>query len=126
MRNSFWAAALFATVALVGCGYDNPKTGSEVDVSGTVTGPDGKALTGVSITFQPAEAGARPSSFPLKADGTFSGKMIVGKYLYSVSAGEGDRKGEAIVSKLPDNYKKVDENRKVEVTSSGGVLKLTF
>ena len=88
---------------------------------------DGRPLTGVNIVFQPAEAGARPESFPLKADGSFAMKMVLGKYLYYVAGkSDSDTRGEAIVSKLPEAYRKADANRSIEVGSSGGTLSLKF
>ena len=128
MRNLLCAIALLATVGLTGCfGYKSTTAGTEVDVRSTVIGPDGKALTGLSITFQPAEAGARPETFPLKADGSFTGKMLVGKYRYYLSGkSESDRSAEVLLSRLPESYRKAEEKRIVDVDSGGGTLTLKF
>lgn len=127
MRRTALALAFACCLGLVGCtSYKTSETGSEVDVSGTVTGPDGKPITGLNIMFQPAEAGARPESLVLKADGTFAAKMVVGKYLYYVApAKEGDPRAEAIWLKLPEGYRKADTGRSVEVKSAGA-LSLKF
>ncbi len=121
MRNIFCTVALLGVIGLAGCSsYKDTSPGTEVDVNGTVTGPDGKPLTGVNIVFQPAEAGTRPESIPLKPDGTFTTKMLVGKYLYFVAPkGDSDARGEAIVNKLPESYRKADTNRSIEIGSSG-------
>ncbi len=128
MRNWLCAIALVGVLGLVGCSsYKSTTPGTEVDVNGVVTGPDGRPLTGLNIVFQPAEAGARPESVPLKADGSFAMKMVVGKYLYYVAGkGDSDTRGEAIVNKLPEAYRKADANRSIEVGSSGGTLSLKF
>lgn len=126
MRNLIGAVALFALFGLAGCGgYVSTTPGTEVDVTGTVTVADGKSLAGLNIAFQPGEAGARPVSLPLKADGTFSGKMVVGKYLYYLAGkSESDTKAEALLSKFPAEQRKADQGRSVEV--KGGALSIKF
>ena len=126
MRNLISAAALFTMVGLVGCGgYVSTTPGTEVDVTGTVTVADGKSVAGLNIVFQPGEAGARPESFPLKADGGFAGKMVVGKYLYYLAGkSESDRNAEALLSKFPVEQRKADQGRSVDV--KGGALAIKF
>jgi len=126
MRRTAFALALVCSLGFVGCSsYKTSETGAEVDVTGTVTGSDGKPVTGLNIVFQPGEAGARPESFPLKADGGFSGKMVVGKYLYYLAGkSESDRNAEALLSKFPAEHRKADQGRSVEV--KGGPLKIKF
>lgn len=120
------AVAAVALFALAGCtGYVTTTPGVEVEVSGVVNKPDGKPLTGLNVIFHPAEAGAQPTGFPLKADGSFSGKMIAGKYRYFVGpAVEGDKKADPILKGLPDAYKTPDDSRTVDVR--GGKVELKF
>jgi hypothetical protein len=60
----------------------------------------------------------------LGADGAFSGKIKSGTYAYYlVPATEGDAKGEAVLKKLPEKYRKADANRAV---NAGGKVELKW
>jgi hypothetical protein len=112
-------------LAIIGCGGGADITpGAEVDVNGTVTVAGGKLPVGVSIAFQPTGGTARPASFPLNADGTFSGKMIVGKYSYYLSIPEGNAKLEAALKSVPESARKASLERQIDV--KGGALQLSF
>jgi hypothetical protein len=112
-------------VAAVGCGYHEPTPVQDVDISGNVTGPDGQPVRDVNVYFQPASAGAQPAGFKLAADGSFTGKVKEGTYTYYlVPMSEGDRRGEAILNKLPEPYKKADEKRTVK--ANGGKVDLKW
>lgn len=111
----------------VGCsGYVSTSPGSEVDVSGKINGPDGKPLNDVFLHFQPTGGDAMPIQFPLK-NGSFSGKMIAGKYTYYLGApesGPNARKAETILKSLPATWKAGSLDRQISV--SGGPLELKF
>lgn len=118
-----FAGAVLA--AAVGCGYIEPAPIQDVDISGNVAGPDGQPVKDVNVYFQPASAGAQPAGFKLAADGSFSGKIKEGTYTYYlVPVSEGDRRGEAILNKLPEPYKKPDEKRTVK--ANGGRVELKW
>ena len=120
MRRSFLAAGLVAAVGLVGCGPDTPVSTTTVDVTGTLTDAGGKPLKDVSVGLYPASLGAQPSGLKVAADGTLSGKVVAGDYLWSV-APVGEAKGaelkrsEAAVKAMPAGYAEPDQNRKVTI-----------
>lgn len=117
----------FSLTAFVGCGgYISTTPGKDVDVSGTVNGPDGKPVKDVVLYFQPTGGDAMPIQFPIK-NGSFSGKMIAGKYTYYLGApqtGPDVRKAEAILKSFPGPWKEGSLDRQIDV--SGGVLELKF
>jgi hypothetical protein len=111
--------------AAVGCGYYEPTPVQDVDISGAVAGPDGQPVKDVNVYFQPASGGAQPAGFKLAADGSFSGKIKAGTYTYYLMPTvEGDPRGEAILKKLPEQYRKADEKR--TVTAGGGKVELKW
>lgn len=123
--NGWRLTAAAVLVAAVGCGYIEPSPVEDVDISGTVTGPDGQPVKDVNVYFQPASGGAQPAGFKLGADGSFSGKIKAGTYTYYlVPVSEGDARGEAILKKLPEQYKKADDKRTVK--ASGGRVELKW
>jgi hypothetical protein len=114
--------------SVIGCsGYVSTTPGTDVDVSGTVRGPDGKPLNDVVLYFQPTGGEAMPNQFPLK-NGSFSGKMIVGKYTYYLGAplqtGPSQKKAETILKTMPASWKEGSLDRQIDV--SGGTLELKF
>lgn len=112
-------------VASVGCGYYEPTPVQDVDISGNVSGPDGQPVKDLNVYFQPASGGAQPAGFKLGPDGSFSGKIKAGTYTYYlVPVSEGDQRGEAILKKLPDQYKKPDDKR--TVSANGGRVELKW
>lgn len=117
----------FPVLGLVGCtGYVSTTPGVDVEVSGTVNGPDGKPVKDVVLYFQPTGGEAMPIQFPLK-NGTFSGRMIAGKYTYFLGApqmGSDIRKAETILKSFPATWKEGSLDRQISV--SGGVLELKF
>ena len=118
----------FPLLSFVGCsGYVSTSSGTDVEVSGTVNGPDGKPVKDVVLYFQPTGGEAMPNQFPLK-NGSFSGKMIAGKYTYylgaPVQAGTDQRKAETILKSMPAAWKAGSLDRQISV--SGGTLELKF
>jgi hypothetical protein len=108
---------------IMGCGgADTTTPGTDVNVTGTVTLSTGPIPAGVSISFQPTGGATLPATFPLKADGSFSGKMKAGKYAYFLSVPEGNAKLNAVLNKLPDTARKASLERQIDV--QGGELKL--
>lgn len=118
-------AVTCAAVGLSGCGYADTGEIRDVEVRGKVQGPDGGPITGVNVLFHPMSPGAALAGFPLKSDGTFAGKIKEGAYTYYlVPASETDKRGEAVLAKLPANYKAADEKR--SLTVRGGAVELKW
>lgn len=113
--------------SFAGCsGYISTTPGTDVEVSGTVNGPDGKPVKDVVLYFQPTGGDAMPNQFPLK-NGSFSGRMIAGKYTYYLGApqsGPEVRKTETILKSFPATWKEGSLDRQINV--SGGALELKF
>lgn len=116
------SAFMFLLVVGVGCGQTAVPNVGAVDVSGTVKGPNGKPLKDLILNFQPTGGNAQQSAFPIKPDGTFTGKMNAGKYTYFISAD--GRKNEAGFKTLPAGWKEGSLDRQVDV--AGGKIELTF
>jgi hypothetical protein len=113
---------LAVSAALVGCGsYVSTTPGEQVDVTGKVTGPGGKSVSGFQIVLQPTGGGGQMVFFPLKADGSFSGKANAGTYTYYLQAGTA---GEAALEKMPKEARAGSLERTVEVKAGGGELQL--
>lgn len=114
-------------VCLAGCsGYVSTTPGTDVEVSGTINGPDGKPVKDVVLYFQPTGGDAMPIQFPLK-NGSFSGRMIAGKYTYYLGApqtGPDIRKAETALKNFPAPWKEGSLDRQINV--SGGTLELKF
>jgi len=114
-------------LTLAGCkGYVSTTPGTSVEVNGKVVGPDGSPITPAMITFQPTGGNAQPNEFPIGTDGSFSGKLVSGKYTYYISPAVGAlaNKSAAALKALPETYTKATLERQVEVT--GGAIALKF
>ena len=61
--------------------------------------------------------------FPLKADGAFGGKAVVGTYTYYLQAGSA---GEAALEKMPKEARVGAMDRTIEVKAGAGELQLKF
>ncbi len=119
---------LIAALALgqTGCGYREPMSTKEVEVSGKVTLPDNLPTKDLRISFFATGQPAVSNAMPLGADGTFKGKLISGKYTYFVSGfSDDDRKAAPILAKLPANYKEGSLDRQMDI-GGGGELTLKW
>lgn len=118
---------LFALVvvacSLAGCGGDVPEPGDEVQVTGKVPAPSGKSVVGYNIQFQATGGKARQATFPVGADGSFSGPMVKGKYTYYLTPGKGAATEKALES-FPEPYRKGSLDRQIDV--NGGEITLKF
>jgi hypothetical protein len=74
---------VLVALGLAGCGYRTRPMGEPVPVRGKVSFADGSPVRGVLLAVQPTGDG-HPESFPVGTDGSFSGKLIPGKYVYFV------------------------------------------
>ena len=103
---------------LTGCGGVDTRD-EPVDITATVTGPDGKPLSkNLVVILQPTgdTLGARLEA---KADGQFTGKAVPGKYTYYVAQAKGDAPPKGI----PEKFLTPDAEHTVEV-SSGKTLEI--
>lgn len=113
---------LASVVGLSGCGYTTPDSSQEVDVTGTVTNASGAPVKDVEVQFQATGGTARQATFKVGANGTFSGKMTVGKYTYYFTEISGKT---TAFNSIPTGYRQAIMDRTIEVKASGPIeLKL--
>ncbi len=122
-RRSLLLVVVAAAVALTGCGPTVPDPGEEVQVTGKVPAPAGKSVAGYNIAFQATGGKARQASFPLAADGSFSGQMMKGKYSYYLTPGKGAATEKALEA-FPEPYRQGSLDRQIDV--NGGEVQLKF
>lgn len=111
----FAIACTLFTALCFGCSSDPGLRTDPVDVTGAVTATDGKPVKDATLTFQPTDSKQIPASFPLKADGKFSVKLIPGKYTYMF---EGKTTG------IPPKYLQNQADHSVEVPAAGGEINI--
>jgi len=114
---------ILSMVSLVGCG--GPATINTVftfvDVTGTVTMPDGKPLKNATLVFVPEEGQTAREENAVVNDGNFSTKMGVGKYKVTLDT---DSK---VKSSVPSKYRSAKTTDiSVEVTSSNTKLTIAL
>jgi hypothetical protein len=109
--------AMLGLVLLAGCGPKIELKSDPVSVSGKLT-LSGGAVGDVLLTLQPLDNG---HMVPMKvgADGSFSGKVIPGKYAYFVTANE-DNPG--AIDKVPADFRQASMDRTVTVSSGQSTL----
>ncbi len=122
-RRTSLVAVLVAVVTLTGCGGDVPEPGHEVQVTGKVPAPAGKSVAGFNIQFQATGGKARQATFPVGADGSFSGPIVKGKYTYYLTPGKGAAT-EKVLESFPEPYRKGSLDRQMDV--NGGDVELKF
>jgi hypothetical protein len=112
--------------AVGGCGgYASTTPGESVDVTGQVTGPDGKPVSGFQVVLQPTGGAGQEVFFPLKADGGFAGKVVAGTYTYYLKPGKGAATEQALF-KMPPAVRAGSMERQIEVKGGGEPLVLKF
>lgn len=117
-------AAMF--VALVGCGGP-ASIADPVEVKGTVKLPDGRPVKGVILTLQPLDGG-HMAGLKVGPDGTFSGKVIPGRYSFFFTmipprSDEDDVESlRAALQVIPQAYREAHMDHTVKVPSGGGDL----
>lgn len=117
--------ALLLTIITVGCGgnYDI-SPGSEVDVTGEISGANVKNLDDVVLYFQATGGKAKPANFKL-VGGKFSGKLVQGKYTYylDVPQSGNTKKAEASLKNIPDDWKRAKMEREIDIKGGEVILK---
>lgn len=109
--------ALMGLVLLTGCGPRIEMKSDPVSVSGKLT-VSGGAVGDVVLTLQPLDHG-HLVPMTVGTDGSFSGKVIPGKYAYFVSANE-DNPG--AIDKVPADFRQASMDRTITVTSGQSTL----
>lgn len=99
------------TAFVVGCSSDPGTIGSSSEVTGKVTYADGKPVKDVRLNFFPNTSSQNPASVELKADGTFSTKLMSGKYTYAFEA---TKKAPSLKS-IPPEYHTNSAEHAIEV-----------
>lgn len=119
-------AVVVAACSIAGCGGGMvPESGEEVQVTGKVPAPPGKSVAGFNIQFQATGGKARQATFPVGADGSFSGPMMKGKYTYYLSPGKaGTAATEKALESFPEAYRQGSLDRQIDV--NGGEIQLKF
>lgn len=97
---------------LVGCGPKIEPLPEAVTVSGKLTSA-GAPVGDVVLTLQPVELG-HPVPMQVGADGSYSGKIVPGKYVYFVSAKEANPNA---IDKVDAKYREADMSRTVTVAA---------
>jgi hypothetical protein len=114
IRRSFLSAAVL--MGLVGCGGDRGRVADPAPVTGRIISADGNAVKDVFLTLQPVDSGAM-AGLKVGGDGTFSGKVVPGRYAYFLGPQEG--KGAAALKAVPEKYQTASMERTVQVRSGG-------
>lgn len=122
---AFLATLAFAPLAFSGCGSGGehvPTAQNFLDVSGTVTAPDGKPLKAGTIHFGVAETGKGRDEIAVVTDGKFTLKMAAAKY--KVGFNMKNDEGGGVRSTLPSKYTKYEtSNLAAEVKTGMDALK---
>jgi hypothetical protein len=101
-----------STLASVGCSRSTAPRSGPVPVAGKVTRA-GKPVADVVVTFQPMDVG-HPGIFPVKADGTFQGDLIEGKYMYYVAKGA-TPSSPAVLAKIDAKFQEPNLERSIAI-----------
>jgi hypothetical protein len=118
-RLTLLAAA--AALGLTGCGKMTPApVADRVPVKGKVTLADGRPVRDVMLTLQPLDSG-QLAGLKVRADGSFHGEAVPGKYTYFLTPQEGAerRKSLAALKAVPERFKSAHLERTVEVRPGG-------
>ncbi|MGL4552514.1 MAG: hypothetical protein ACRC33_15175 [Gemmataceae bacterium] len=84
-------AVALGLVGLVGCGPNSaPRDTTVVDVTATVTGPNGKPLPKTLVVILQPSGDTLGAKLVATEDGKFSGKATPGKYVYFVQMAKSD------------------------------------
>ena len=100
------ALALLAGL-LAGCSSAPPLKPEPVDVSGTVTLPNGRPATDLTVSFLPTESNQFQTSGKVTA-GKFSTKLVPGKYTFMIES-----------PTVPKKYQENNAAHAVEVPPTG-------
>ncbi len=106
------AVFVIVMAGLTGCG-DVGKRDEPVDITATVTGPDGKPLPKYLIVILQPTGDTLGARLEATVDGQFTGKAAPGKYTYYIAPAKGDTPPRGI----PENFLTAQAEHTVEVSS---------
>ena len=102
------------SLCVVGCGGSQPgRKTAPVNVTGKLS-QAGQPVGKVAVTFQPLDHG-HMINLTVKADGTFQGEMIPGKYAYTIVPGQSS-------TKVDPRFIEADLQRTVDVEAGKPML----
>lgn len=107
---------------IAGCSSTPPQKPSAIDVTGTVTGADGKPLGNVKLNFLPTNADQVQLSVNVAADGKFQASVVPGKYTFSFEPQTGKQ---AAFKGIPANYTTNEADHSV-VVEAGKPVSITI
>jgi len=111
---------LLGLLTLSGCAEQVVVRPEPVEVTVTANGADGKPLpASIKIMLRPTTAAQAPTSLSAKTDGQFSGKVLPGKYQYTLVKASG---GEDVPPGIPAKYGTASDENVLEVPPTGGAL----
>lgn len=108
---------------VVGCGTGATQRDTTlVDVTATVTGPDGRPLSKALVVILQPQGDTLAAKLEATTDGTFTGKAAPGRYIYYVKAAKGDAPPKGFSAKATEP----NEGNTVEVSAGRQLdIKLT-
>jgi len=109
-----------AIIALAGCQTNPSPNPDPVEVSGKVTLPGGKSVSGVVLNLQPTGTGGQ-AMLPVK-NGAFKGSVMPGRYTYYITE---DSKYPAAFAVIPERYRAGSMDRQVDI-AAGATLNITL
>jgi hypothetical protein len=109
---------LLGLALLIGCGINPGTNPDQVDITGRVTLPGGKAVTNVTFNLQPTGTGTQ-AFYPVK-NGEFKGKATPGKYTYFISEGA----SAAAFKTIPAKYRAGSMDRQIDVAAGALTINL--
>jgi hypothetical protein len=93
---------LVGLTAAAGCGGVAQRDTTQVDVTATVTGPDGRPLAKTHVIILQPAGDTQGAKLEAKSDGTFSGKATPGRYVYYVKTAGTDVPPKGMAAKFSE------------------------
>lgn len=118
-----YVSLLLLVFAITGCGYRAEMLKGPTEVAGKVT-KGGQPFGNVTLMLQPLETG-HPAPLEVKADGTFKGTLVPGKYAYYL-APSNDPAQAGVLNGVDSGLKEANMQRTVTVAEGQSQLDVTL
>lgn len=118
-----YVSLLLLVLAITGCGYRAEMLKGPTEVTGKVT-KGGQPFGNVVLMMQPLETG-HPAPLEVKADGTFKGTLVPGKYAYYL-APSNDPAQAGVLNGVDSGLKEANMQRTVTVAEGQSQLDVTL
>lgn len=118
-----YVSLLLLVLAITGCGYRAEMLKGPTEVTGKVT-KGGQPFGNVVLMLQPLETG-HPAPLEVKADGTFKGTLVPGKYAYYL-APSNDPAQAGVLNGVDSGLKEANMQRTVTVAEGQSQLDVTL